>query len=237
MKVKLLFRLNTLLILSGPNLCKSGFHAFYFQFNSLYHRHDYCKQDYQGIQRTTLTQHATSDSRDIQMLEEIDSIEKQVIASAKAKVDVERILKILDRDYTYIRKNELAVPDDLPTTSSPFRVSLAAASIVSLMSYVGTSNSLVTVVVFVVVFIAALDPINSDNLAGTLARILGRSTLKSVADVQPKFIALARAVVTEEEEIILLTEKIRELENEVSELRSWKEKRETVVFRVQFAIF
>lgn len=164
--------------------------------------------------------------------DEINAIEKQVIASAKARMDVGRLLKVLDRepmDDDISRSNALAKPDDLMSATSPWKIALAASSISSIVSYFVFSNFMVTIFVFTITFIIALDPMNSDdNIIGSLARIVGRTTLKSVNDVQPKIKALARAVVTEEEEITMLTTKIRQLEEEVASLRYWKETREKV---------
>lgn len=62
--------------------------------------------------------------------------------------------------------------------------------------------------------------------AGALARVVGRFTLQSVDATQSKLRAIARAVIMgEEEEISVLQGQLQAMEQEVSELRRWKQLR------------
>jgi hypothetical protein len=58
-----------------------------------------------------------------------------------------------------------------------------------------------------------------------LARILGRFTVQSVQASQPKIRALARALVTGEEEILELQQRLQQLEEENEQLLLWKLRR------------
>ena len=144
-------------------------------------------------------------------------------------MDVNRILKALETDTSNtsssssssdgMYENELVV-----SVTSHLQIATAASLVTSVGSFLALHNVYLSLVIAGLVFLAAfLD--QDDTLAGALARIVGRTTLQSVQASQPRVKALARAVVTGEEEIGLLKGRIRELEVENDELRRWKEQR------------
>jgi len=149
---------------------------------------------------------------------EIDAIERQVLESARSTVDVNRVLRALQEE-----------PDDDITTStgtsSHIQIAVAASLVVGIGTFLlSQQNYYLSLFVAGFVFVAAfLDA--DDTLAGALARILGRTTLQSLQASQPRVKALARAVVTGEEEITLLKRRMQELVLENEELRQWKEQR------------
>jgi hypothetical protein len=151
--------------------------------------------------------------------DEITTMENELLASAQARTDSNRILRAFDADY-------LAPPTSLTQQQQQWKIALAASFVGSSAMLFSIKNVYVAGFVFVVVFIAANgDPLQDDSLAGALARLVGRQTLRSVEASQPKVRALARAVITGEEEIVELNLRIQNLQDEVESLRLWKERR------------
>lgn len=63
------------------------------------------------------------------------------------------------------------------------------------------------------------------SLLGALARVLGRATLESYQSSKPKMQALARAVVTGQDEVRELRQQVENLQAQNKELTEWKEHR------------
>jgi hypothetical protein len=165
-------------------------------------------------------------NRNIVPNDEITAVEKQVLASAKSRIDVERVLKALNEDDSSPMRNELMYDDEdlaRPTTSSRWQIAIAAAGVTAGASFVASQNYYIAIFIGGFVFVTAT--LDDDSLSGALARILGRSTIRSVQASQPKIKALARAVVTGEEEIVSLKAKVKRLEDENASLLLWKERR------------
>lgn len=157
----------------------------------------------------------------------IVDLEKQVLATAQAQLDSKRLTSLLDDDDydgSILLKNRSSLdPNPIP---AQWKIAVAASMVGSIATFTLTQNYIVSAGVMVIVFLAANgDPLEEDNLAGALARVLGRLTLRSVEASQPKLKALARAVVTGEEEIVVLKARIKALENENKSLTLWKERR------------
>jgi SAP domain len=160
--------------------------------------------------------------------EELALLEQQVVASVKSRMDLERVLKALDSDVVASprpRRNDLMYDDeDLAQTTTPqLQVAGAAALVSTGISFWAFGNVLLSVFICCFVFVVA--NLDDDGLSGALARIVGRSAIQSVQASQPKIKAVARAVVTGDEEIISLKATIQQLRNENAALREWKEKR------------
>ena len=156
---------------------------------------------------------------------EMEILERQVLESARATVDVNRVLKALETDVGPSQRidgmyeNERTVP-----ATSHLQIAIAASLVTGVGSFLVLHSLYVSLIVAGFCFLAAfLD--QDDTLAGALARILGRTTLQSVQASQPRVKALARAVVTGEEEIGLLQRRIQALMAENEKLRQWKEQR------------
>jgi hypothetical protein len=107
--------------------------------------------------------------------------------------------------------------------TSQWQVASAAAVVTAGFCFVVTQNYFLSISMCAFVFVAAA--LDDDSLSGALARILGRSTIRSVKATQPKIKALTRAVVTGEEEIVSLKATIKQLEDENTSLLLWKERR------------
>lgn len=148
-------------------------------------------------------------------------IEKKVRASAQADLDMKRIANALDENS--VPRDDL-FPERVP--SSGPSVALAAAASSATLALVTFHSITVSGFVFVVVFLAASgDPNDEESILGPIMRVLGRATIKSVEASQPKMKALARAVVTGEEEIAALKRQMAELQKENDQLRQWQERR------------
>lgn len=158
--------------------------------------------------------------------DDIVAIEKQVIATAQAKLDANLILEALDAKA--IRNDDLLQDmTSKPVLLDPWKIALAASLLCSgAVLVLSTYNLLLTFIVGLVVFAVALaDPVDDNSLAGALARMVGRVTIRSVAASQPKMKAVARAVVTGQDELVHLQQRIKELEAENTYLTRWKEQR------------
>lgn len=152
--------------------------------------------------------------------DDIDVIEQEIIASAQARLDSKRLLELLN-----------TAGDKEPTAGAvaQWKIAVAAGGVGSALALGATHSLVVSAVTLVILFVVANgDPLEDDSLAGALARILGRQTLTAVQASSPRVKALARAVVTGEEEIVELRNRVRELEAENGALRLWKERREKV---------
>ena len=159
-------------------------------------------------------------------------MEQQVLASARARLDGQRVQRILldDDDATrpslgWDANNDPA--KHAATTASPWQISLAAASAVSSFVLFTTNASVVVAgIVFVVVFVTALrDPLEEDNASGAVARTVGRLTISTVESSKPKLKAIAKAAITDQEEIAILKDQIASLQRERNDLEKWKQQR------------
>lgn len=162
-------------------------------------------------------------------LEDIVAIEKQVIATAQAKLDANLILEALDANEASRNAGPLQGFDSTykPMTLDPWKIALAASLLCSGAAFMmSTYNLLLTFIVGLAVFAIALaDPVDDNSIAGALARMVGRITIQSVEASQPKVKAVARAVVTGQDELVQLRQRVKELESENAHLMRWKEQR------------
>lgn len=160
----------------------------------------------------------------------LNELEKEVSASVRAKLDQIHVEEALSSDDLIISQEKRLGPQRTAIMASPWQISLAAASAVSTFVLVTTNASLtITGIVFVVVFfIANGDPLDEDNATGAVARQVGRMTIQSVESSKPRLKAIARAVITDQEEIVLLKKQIRELRKDNAKLQLWKERRMAV---------
>mmetsp|Transcript_7242 Transcript_7242/g.9826 ORF Transcript_7242/g.9826 Transcript_7242/m.9826 type:complete len:277 (-) Transcript_7242:131-961(-) len=167
---------------------------------------------------------------------EIDIIEKEVLASTQARLDMKRVTDVLLEENSANSSRQklpqtesqgLAEPTSAPP--SPWTIALAAALVSSLAVNLVLHSWIISAVVFVFAFLAASgDPLDEEGIAGSIARIVGRSTLKSVDAATPKIKAVARAAVTGDEELESLRGRLLELEQENAELRLWVQRRKAV---------
>jgi phenylpropionate dioxygenase-like ring-hydroxylating dioxygenase large terminal subunit len=132
---------------------------------------------------------------------------------------------------------------------STFQISLAAAMVCGTITWIVIHNSIIAVLISISVFMTAfmddddtttttttswsnnnLDN-NNNNITGALARILGRTTIRSVQASEPKIKAIARVVITGKEDIQYLQQTIQilqqenqTLQRENAQLQQWKQK-------------
>ena len=123
--------------------------------------------------------------------------------------------------------------------SSTYQISVAAAVVCGTVTFIVLHNLLLAVLISISVFVTAfLDDTttttssvsSNDNITGALARILGRTTIRSVQASEPKIKAIARVVITGQEEIQYLQQTIQLLQKENDilqqencQLQQWKQ--------------
>jgi len=147
--------------------------------------------------------------------------EAEIQASTIEKSDMQRVQQ-------WLRDSSSRKPQ---TSSDGWKVALASATVCGLASEWFTDSTVFSVVAFVAVFIAALrDPLDEEDeaVAGAVARIIGRSALKSYQESQPKLKAVARAAVQGDEPWTQMQVELQELRQENLELRQYKERREWI---------
>ena len=163
-----------------------------------------------------------------QSISELDLLrmEDEVEASALATLDRRRIQQALMYDNGDDGTNR---PTNRQPSSSPLQIAIAAGLVTFAGSFLSVHNWIISTVTFTVVFVLAWrDPIDDnddDQLWGAVARLLGRSTLQAVETTAPKVKAVARAALTEQEELVELKNQLQELQYEIDELRLWKQRR------------
>ena len=158
--------------------------------------------------------------------EDISKIEQEVLATTQAKLDLRRLVQAIDDDSPSAAI-ESAVDstgnNGAPLVLDQWKIAFAGGLAAFLLSFLLFHNLLASAASLVVVFVAGLgDPLEEESVFGPLARVLGRTTLRSVQASEPKVRAVARAVVTDEEEVVALKQRILNLEDENEQLRSWK---------------
>jgi hypothetical protein len=155
---------------------------------------------------------------------EIGALEKEVVASTKAKLDLKRVTQALDANTS---SNE--DPEKTAILAEPWKIATAAAIAASSFAFVTTSSYFVSLLALIGVFLVASgDPVDEQGAFGAFARLLGRVTIKSVESSRPKLRAMARAAITNEEEILNLKQKVEHLQEENARLALWKQRRMAV---------
>lgn len=156
---------------------------------------------------------------------ELNAIEAQIRASARSQADVDRVLQLLDDD-----DNNDDEPSDLrydnerlQQPSTTLQISTAAAITTLCGLLLTTHSAFLSVIAALLVFRACFD---DNSLSGALARIVGRTTIDTVKS--PKLRALARAVVTGEQEIHALQVQVQQLRDENEQLKLWQRQRKTM---------
>lgn len=144
----------------------------------------------------------------------IYQIEKDIFASVQERMDYQRLMTSLEGP---------SVTDYTP----PWKIAVAAATTFSvLVFFLSSSDVFLSTLVWIVTYsIANRDPLEEEDLAGPLTRLVGRRTLESYKANEPKIKALARVAVTGREEINHLQQRVVQLEEENQNLRQWKERR------------
>jgi len=159
---------------------------------------------------------------------DIDNMEKEVKASALARLDIKRVKDAILANQE--EKSNTSSRGPISSTSS-FSIAIAAACFVTFPIYLLLHNPFLCFLAFVgTYFIASRDPIDEgdsrgEEIVGPVARIVGRATLNTIDETKPRVQAIARAVVTGTTEIESLQNKIIELEIENQNLKIWIKQR------------
>ena len=151
------------------------------------------------------------------------SLETEVMASTRAKLDMQRVTKA----FTETDANSTTMePAKQALLASAWRVALAAAFFMSSLTFFWSKTLFLAVVAFVGTFwIAYQDPLEEEGVAGALARVVGRWTIQSVETTTPKIKAVARAAMASPEELSDLRSQLQVLQQQNAELVLWKERR------------
>eukprot|EP00591_Stephanopyxis_turris_P001539 CAMPEP_0195511056 /NCGR_PEP_ID=MMETSP0794_2-20130614/3512_1 /TAXON_ID=515487 /ORGANISM="Stephanopyxis turris, Strain CCMP 815" /LENGTH=200 /DNA_ID=CAMNT_0040638599 /DNA_START=338 /DNA_END=940 /DNA_ORIENTATION=+ len=158
-------------------------------------------------------------------------MEKDVMASTQSKLDWKRVDTLLESTVDDKNSNTATsvTSGSLPPSFSSWSVSLASASTLAIVSYLISHSIVISGMSFVVFgVIANGDPFEEEGPAGAIARIIGRTTLKSVETATPVVRSVARAAVKGDAELAELHLKIQDLEQENRELKQWIERRKVV---------
>lgn len=152
---------------------------------------------------------------------ELSRMEQEVKGSVQAQMDLKRVAEALDSDQLDTQNS-----NNPANLASRWQIALASAIFCSVVSFSLLNNSIITGIVFIGTFIlAARDPLEEEGAAGAGARLLGRFAINSVEVSKPKIKAVARAAMTNEEDISRLKQQVSELQEENATLRLWKERR------------
>ena len=166
-------------------------------------------------------------------------MEREVLASATAKVDTNRVKSALspDNDDFAVRYEVMS-----PTQPSQFSVALASGFTTALFSFLLFYQPILSAsLFFIVTYIATRDPLDDqdglvpgDTVSGPISRIVGRATLSTIEKSKPKVKAVARAAVFGDEEIQVLRKRIQDLRAENERLRTWIERRNAIDENARF---
>lgn len=153
--------------------------------------------------------------------DDIELMERQVIASVNAKLDAQRVQNVL-----LSVEDESNLKRELDEPPSPLSVATAAGIVAFAVTYSLLPNPslLLSSLGFIAVFAVAMiryEDADDTNLAGPVARIVGRATISTIKKSQPKVKAVARAVASKEDEF-------ERLVKENAELKEWKRRRMAV---------
>mmetsp|Transcript_488 Transcript_488/g.679 ORF Transcript_488/g.679 Transcript_488/m.679 type:complete len:321 (-) Transcript_488:966-1928(-) len=183
-------------------------------------------------------------------------MEREVIASAQAKLDLKRIQNAVfaqvenDKDYAYntdkmsITKlnNEdtlemkLSQQTQIQNVPSQWNIALASAIVCGAISFVAFQIPILSASLFLLAFfLASRDPItendgliDGDDISGPIARTVGRATISSLEQTKPKVRAVTKAIFTKNDENDTLRQRIRDLEKENEKLKLCIKRRETI---------
>lgn len=154
------------------------------------------------------------------------SIERDVVESANARLDLQRVSKALLYD-------DNSTLDQKIQPSSKWTIPFAASIACGSATYFMLHSWLISLgVLFGVFVVAAGDPVEEDDIAGSLARVVGRVTINTYEVSKPKIKAVARAALTEGDDITLMQAEIDLLRSENESLKLWKQQREAVDSRL-----
>jgi len=173
----------------------------------------------------------------------MSEIEKEVLATTQAKLDLKRVKSALmgqgTRDITVddiIQSDDNALSKSIEAKGPPpsqLAIALAAASFLGLLSFLTIHMPILSLVVFLAtIYVASRDPVNDEalvegDISGPVTRIVGRATLESIKKTKPTMQRMVRAVASQDEYDKLFM-KFQELENENQDLKQWVQQREAI---------
>jgi len=172
----------------------------------------------------------------------MSGVEKEVLATTQAKLDVKRVKSALMGQGTSITIDNTVENDDAAVSESvdakgpppsQLAIALAASSFLGLLSFLLIQIPLLSLTVFLAtLYVASRDPVNDEvlvegDISGPVTRIVGRATLESIKKTKPTVQRVVRAVASQDEYDKLFM-KYQELEKENYDLKQWVEQREAI---------
>lgn len=159
---------------------------------------------------------------------ELSMLERQVKGSVQAQMDLKRVSEALDLTPSNIESS-----DSTANIAPRWQIALASAIFCSVSTEILLQSTIFSIAIFVATFFLAIrDPMEEEGAAGAGARLVGRFAINSVEVSKPKIKAVARAAMTNEEDIARLQQQISELKEENTQLRIWKERRMVIDERI-----
>jgi hypothetical protein len=148
--------------------------------------------------------------------------EAEIQTNTKEKADVQRVQRWLEEP----KPTKPKIKHD-----NGWKVALASGTVCGLGCEWFSDSPILSLATFCGVFFVALrDPMEEEDesLAGPVARIIGRSAIKSYETTEPKLKAVARAAVQGEEAWTALQAEVVELRKENAQLKLYAERREWI---------
>jgi len=141
-------------------------------------------------------------------------MEREVLESTRTRLDIRRVNEAFFEQEEELQRG----------LYDSWKVALAAGLMTSFAASMIFHSIYVSAFSCIAVFVVAIgDPIDETSAAGSLARLVGRFTLKTVS--QPKLKAVARAAVLGDDEVLEMRERLKDLEAENEELFLWQQRR------------
>lgn len=181
----------------------------------------------------------------------LEDMEKEVLASAQAKLDMKRVKNALfqkgqvndedDTNKTILEESSLVVSSssDSITKGGPapskWGIAFSAGIFFATSSFLLLHSFTFSGLAFVIaVYIASRDPVTEvglvegDDISGPMTRIVGRATYQSLESAKPTLQAVTRAVVDGDAVVNELQQQVLELKQENEELKLWRQRRTDV---------
>lgn len=182
----------------------------------------------------------------------LEDMEKEVLASAQAKLDMKRVKNALfqkgqlddedDTNRTILEESSLVVSSSSSSSSdsttkggpapSKWGIAFSAGIFFATSSFLLLHSFTFSGLAFgIAVYIASRDPVTEvglvegDDISGPMTRIVGRATYQSLESAKPTLQAVTRAVVDGDAVVDKLEQQVLELQRENEELKLWRQRR------------
>ena len=160
--------------------------------------------------------------------QDINMIEKEIIENTRAKIDFKRVTDAIFEDSDGANDDTKLLLGSKNNRHSN-QIALTAALTTAFASFLVFQNYILSIVSFVLTYFIALgDPLEEDNIIGSLVRILGRSALSVISSIKPRIKSILRVSIKGDDELLELRQQIQTLQEENKSLRTLLLKKETI---------